>query len=71
MKILLYIVAAIAFVIPFFAWMYLVGLANAFGSVNATQTFSSADYFDLGFLAFAAVPWLISIVCVFFASRMP
>lgn len=70
MKTFLYIVAAVTFVGPIAAWAYLVGLAGAFSTNSSNRGVRLEDYWDTEFLTLAALPWLICIVSLIFASRM-
>jgi hypothetical protein len=70
MKIFLYIVAAIAFAGPIAASAYLVALAGMYNTSAPSRGPGLGDFWDMEFLVIAAVPWLISVICLFFAWRM-
>lgn len=70
MKIVLYVFAVLTGVGPIAGWAYLVGLASAYNTGSHRRGISLADYWDTEFLMLAAVPWLLSAVSLFFASRM-
>ncbi|MER3357046.1 MAG: hypothetical protein RLQ73_24205 [Hoeflea sp. D1-CHI-28] len=70
MKIVLYVFAVLTGVGPIAGWAYLVGLASAYNTGSHSRGISLADYWDTEFLMLAAVPWLLSAVSLFFASRM-
>lgn len=70
MKMFLYIVTALTFIGPIAAWAYLVGLAGAFSNSPSNRGIRLEDYWDTEFLTLAALPWLIGIISLIFASRM-
>ncbi len=70
MQISLYIIATVTFLGPIAAWAYMVGLAGAFSHTPSKKGIRLKDYWDREFATLAALPWLLSIICLIFAIRM-
>ncbi|MCY0093177.1 hypothetical protein [Hoeflea ulvae] len=69
MKLFLSIIAAICFAGPVAGWAYIVALASSHNLGSPNRGVGLADYWDGEFLMLAAVPWLISAICLFLALR--
>lgn len=70
MQISLYIIASVIFLGPIVGWAYIVGLAGAFSNNAPKKGIRLKDFWDREFATLAALPWLISIICLTFALRM-
>lgn len=63
MKILLYILGAIAFVGPLLFWGFISEMACGYNLSNSSCGASLGDFFDWEFLNIAALPWAIAAIC--------
>lgn len=70
MKLILIILAIIAFISPLLVWAWLVSLACAYSTSNAPCGVGLADYWDREFLLIAALPWLIGAICLIVRSKL-
>ncbi|WP_085907520.1 hypothetical protein [Kiloniella majae] len=70
MQISLYIIAAVTFLGPIAAWAYIIGLAGAFSHNASKNGIRLKNYWDREFAILAALPWLLSIICLIFTLRM-
>lgn len=70
MKMVLTIVAAIGFIGPVAGWAYIVALACGYKINSADCGVRLEDFWDGEFLMLAALPWLVGIISLFFASRI-
>ena len=72
MKILLYLLAAIAFIGPILFWAYLSAMACAFvtNSNNGACGVELSDFWDEEFLEVALVPWIIGVLFAVLGYRI-
>ncbi|WP_282078309.1 hypothetical protein [Epibacterium ulvae] len=70
MKYVLFTAAGVLLLGPLVAWTYVVALGCAY-KINVTGCGPEfSDYLDSEFLTLAALPWLLGLLCLLFATQM-
>ncbi len=69
MKVILYILAGLLLIAPILIWGYLDAMSCAYQTNSIGCNTGLHDFLEADFLILAALPWMFSLVCLFFAIR--
>ena len=70
MRFFLYVLAGLAFAGPVLFWAYVSAMACAFVTSSTGCSVTISDFWDSEFLAIAALPWMLCVVCILIARRI-
>lgn len=69
LKIVFYGLAACLLTGPILAWAYLFALACGYRIGSGGCGFQRADFWDVEFLSFAVLPWMLGVFCLFMGLK--